>query len=139
MEVIRGRDIERGIRETGRTYMAGNLERPNASPYVKTDGYETGITEYHAYAVEEPHRHGQNQEYNYVLSGFIKLVLLDEQVETLFEAGDFYVIEPGEAYVAKCVGGTRILFAKVPGGDDKQVIEPSERIRKWGERWNAAF
>ena len=41
--------------------------------------------------------------------------------------------------IFKCQAGCRLLFAKVPGINDKISIPISARMRQWCEQWNAVW
>ncbi len=139
MNILRGKDIENGLKETGRVYLCGDLEKANGIEYVHTDGYEIGISDYPEYTFEKAHIHTFNREYNYVMEGAVKIFLLNEKKEYLFEKGDLFVINIDEPYVGKCLKGTRTIFSKDPGGNDKVLVEMNEALLRWGESWDSLY
>lgn len=56
-----------------------------------------------------------------------------------FRAGDFYILRKNTPYIQKCQAGCRLLFAKVPGINDKISIPMSARMRQWCEQWDAVW
>ena len=55
--------------------------------------------------------------------------------ELEFKAGDFFVLRPGTPYASKNAAGTKILFVKTPGINDKTVIQVDEKTKKWLSAW----
>ena len=139
MECIRNNEIEEGLKISKRVYLCGNLEKPCALAHIPTEAYELGISDYHEYTFEKVHFHAFNKEYNFVLEGAIKILLIKTGEEYTFTKGDLFVIDTDEPYVGKAFPGTRTIFSKVPGGNDKILIEIDERIKKWGESWDSTY
>lgn len=139
MLIIRSSGIEAGLKQNGRVYLCGNLEKANGVQHIQTEGYEIGISDYPSYTFEKPHLHAFNREYNYVLSGAIKILLLSEKKEYLFQAGDLFVLTVDEPYVGKCAPNTRTIFSKVPGGNDKVLVELTPAIANWGRSWDSVY
>ncbi len=139
MKIIKNTEIEQGLSNTGRVYLCGNLSHPNGLDYFKTSGYEIGISYYQDYTFEKPHYHAFNTEYNYILNGYIKILLLHKKMEYLFQRGDLFIININEPYVGKCFPGTRTLFSKNPGGNDKILIPADDAVTRWGAAWDAPY
>ena len=139
MDIIKCEAIDNGLKENCRLYLCGNLQFPNGIDYIQTAKYEIGISNYPQYTVDKPHIHTYNMEYNYILEGEIKLLLIQEERELLLKKGDFFVIHPNEPYVGKCRAGTRTLFSKVPGGNDKMEVPLTSPIIRWGAHWDAVY
>ena len=79
---------------------------------------------------------------NYVVSGALKVVLLDRGIEQEVEAGGIFFFPPGVPHVVKAKPGTRVLFVKSPGGDDKQVIASDklpEGFATWASDYNTPW
>lgn len=139
MDFIKNSNIESGLEAFGRVYLCGSLKKANGVEHIKTDGYEIGISDYSEYTFEKAHLHAFNREFNYVISGAIKVFLLNEKKEYLFSQGELFVINTNEPYVSKCLKGTRIIFSKVPGGDDKVLVDMDDNLMDWGKSWNAVY
>lgn len=141
MELIRNSEIEAGLEGSGftRVYLCGDLKMSNGVRHIPTDGYEIGISRYREFTFEKPHIHSFNHEYNFVLEGRIKILLLRTGREILLEKGDLFVIEPDEPYVGKALPGTMTLFSKVPGGNDKVLVPATPAIEGWGASWDAVY
>ena len=139
MEIVNGKDVDEGLKDSGRVYLCGNLKMSNGVRHVQTDGYEIGISKYSEFTFEKAHIHTFNQEYNYIIEGEAKVFLLNEEKEYYLSAGDLYVIKVNEPYVGKYTAGTKIIFSKDPGGNDKQLVEMNDRLMKWGESWEATY
>lgn len=139
MDIIKRQDIEKGLEETGRVYLCGNLKKANGIKHITTEGYEIGISDYAVYTFEKAHVHSFNREYNYVLEGAVKVFMLEERKEYIFEKGDLFILNKGEPYVSKCYPGTRTFFSKNPGGNDKVFVEMDEALIRWGETWDSKY
>lgn len=139
MELLRGSEIERGLTQATRVYLCGNLQRPCPISHIQTTGYEIGISDFKDYTFEKAHIHSQNREFNYVLNGEVKVFLLREKREEHFYPGDLYVICENEPYVGKAKAGTRIIFSKTPGGNDKVLVDMEEALLNWGKSWDAEY
>lgn len=131
--------MEKGLQQSLRVYLCGDLKQDNHSEHIPTDGYEIGISQYDDYTFEKAHIHSWNTEYNYVLEGSIKILLLREGRELCFSKGDLFVIEPNEPYVGKSLAGTRTIFSKVPGGNDKVLVPMDPAVMAWGEAWEKTY
>ena len=139
MKIVRGSDIENVLSSQLRVYLCGDLEWDTGLEHVPTDGFEIGISDYKCFTFEKAHLHSFNREYNYVLEGQVKIFLLSEKREYLFEKGDLFVIDTYEPYVGKSTEGTRTIFAKVPGGNDKVLVPMDEALIAWGRTWEAEY
>lgn len=139
MDYLKSEEVESGLKDSGRVYLCGNLKRENGMRHIPTDSYEIGISDYPEYTFEKAHYHAFNREYNYVLEGEIKVFLLYEKKEYHFRKGDLFILNVNEPYVGKSAAGTRTIFSKVPGGDDKVLVPMDEALLKWGESWETVY
>ena len=141
MEIIRNSDISRAFEKEKRVYLVGNLKKPNGVKELTHDDYEIGMSEYKDFTFEKPHYHAKSREYNYLLEGSIKLVLLNEKKEYTFTKGDLFVIEVNEPYICKAKAGTRTIFSKVPGGNDKTLVEHliDQPLLDWGQSFDSPY
>lgn len=139
MHIITNDEIKRGLADSKRVYLCGNLQGSNGVKHLPTDGYEIGISKYDSYNFDIPHTHSFNTEYNYILSGKIKLLMIEKKQELILGEGDLYVIEPDEPYTVKSLPGTVIIFSKNPGGNDKKLYPISEALRRWGCGWDEPY
>lgn len=142
MDILRVNEINQGLKHKGRVYLCGNLKQDNGARFIKTENYEIGISVYPEFTFEKPHLHSFNVEYNYVLDGEIKIFLIDEKKEYHLKAGDLFVIHINEPYVGKAKAGSRTFFSKVPGGNDKVLVDTLEydpALTHWGSSWEAGY
>ena len=142
MDILRFDEINLGLKHQHRVYLCGNLKRDNGSRYIKTDGYEIGISVYSEFTFEKPHLHSFNTEYNYVVDGELKIFMINEKREYHLKAGDLFVIYANEPYVGKMKAGSKTIFSKVPGGNDKvlvNVLETDPALQAWGNNWDAKY
>lgn len=139
MKAIRGTEIENALHARGRVYLCGQLQGDNPIDYYRNEGYEIGISQYDCFKYETPHLHAYNVEYNYVIEGCIKVVLINQDKEFVFEKGDLFIIEPNEPHVGKAMPGSRTIFSKVPGGNDKVLVPTNDRLERWGASWEAEY
>lgn len=138
MEIIKSYETEVALKKEYRQYLAGHLKKPQ--PYLKhiDDDIEVGISFYEDFKADKPHVHPQCTEHGYVLQGAVKVLLLDgSNKEYELTCGDFFVLRPGIPYATKNNAGTKVLFIKSPGINDKQLVDVNDDLNKWLSAWNA--
>jgi 8-oxo-dGTP diphosphatase len=123
--------IEAALAGQTRQYLAGALTRPQPLSHVHDEDIEVGISDYVHAAFEPAHRHARAKEYQYVLRGMTEYQDLDTGDVHRFRTGDFYVIDPGTAYVQRIKRDTRILFIKYPAGNDKHAVPMTQAVDAW--------
>ena len=132
-----GKQIAKALSETYRVYLCGNLSSPQPElEWLHDDHVEMGMSNYTTFTADKPHLHKVATEYNYVLKGESKVYFIDENKECVFKQGSLFVVSPNTRYASKHQADTQILFFKVPGGNDKQLIEISPLLKAWLETWN---
>ena len=125
-------DIEQALSGVTRQYLVGKLSRPQALRHIPHDVIEIGVTRYGPQGgTEAPHTHRQTFEYQYMLEGNTVYLDVTARKEHVFHKGDFYAIEPGVVYAQKSAPHTKILFIKVPPGNDKVPVEATPDIEAW--------
>jgi quercetin dioxygenase-like cupin family protein len=125
-------DIEQALSGVTRQYLVGKLSRPQALRHIPHDVVEIGVTRYGPQGgTEAPHTHRQAFEYQYMLEGNTVYLDVTARKEHIFHKGDFYAIEPGVVYAQKSAPHTKILFIKVPPGNDKVPVEATPDIEAW--------
>lgn len=133
-----GSDIDAYLGSAGCVYLAGYLGRSQEGfSHVADlpDPTEVGITRYAGLTVDQPHLHTANTDFTYVVKGtFAVRIISTGEVHVLVEGG-LCVIEPGVAHVCIAHPGTQVLFVKVPGGNDKTVVELDEASLEWVKRY----
>ena len=134
--VLRARQVEAALDKNYRQYLTGRLERPQKELDCLEDDIEVGMSRYDCFTADVPHRHPMATEHVYVLEGEVRVRLLESGQEYRLERGDFFLLRPGVAYASKNAAGTRVLFVKAPGGNDKQPVEPDPDTAAWLERWD---
>lgn len=140
MKIIKNRDIENVLDKQKRVYLVGDIKMPNGLEAVHTDGYEIGISSYKEDTFDAPHVHLANDEYNYIIEGSVKIYIFKENKEYVFNKGDMFIISKDEAYAAKAKKGTKVIFSKFPGGNDKKLIEDiPDSLIKWGASFDAPY
>lgn len=136
MEQIHGEVLKQALEKTYRLYLCGDLKQPQEIEWIYDAKNEMGISSYKYFTADQPHFHNSATEYNYIISGNSKILLLDEQKEITLEAGSIFVIPPMTPYASKHQAGTKILFFKSPGGNDKQPIaDITESLCMWLQSW----
>lgn len=134
---ILGADVADALNIGERIYLCGDLKRSQPLEWVKDNRLEIGMSHYKGdgFQADTPHYHAANTEYNIILSGTSKFYLIDEKKEYEFEESSLVVIPPGTKYASKHKSGTKVLFVKVPSGDDKIMIDIEPFIKDWLNRW----
>ena len=136
-EIIRGADLDRALEKQYRQYLTGHLQRPQIHLQHIDDDIEIGISHYREFTADKPHMHPTATEHSYVLQGSMKILLLeDEPREYQFDAGDFFVLRPGIGYATKNAPGTKVLFVKAPGINDKTEVPVTEALAQWLSSWD---
>jgi uncharacterized cupin superfamily protein len=137
LESISARQLEQALSREYRQYLTGHLQRPQPHLQHIEDDIEVGISHYREFTADKPHIHPVATEHGYVLEGSLRLLLLDgSHREVQFDAGDFFVLQPGVGYATKNAPGTKILFIKSPGVNDKQELAPTEEVTAWLSAWD---
>lgn len=124
-------ELERALKQGRRHYLVGHLETQQNALHIDDLRIEIGISRYTHAASEEPHYHTRATEYQYVLKGMTEYTDLRSNEIHSFRAGDFYAIDPETTYAQRIKRETEILFVKVPGGNDKHVVEAPASARQW--------
>ncbi|CAB3752056.1 NUDIX domain-containing protein [Paraburkholderia humisilvae] len=123
--------IEASLSGQTRQYLTGALKQPQPLSHIHDADIEVGLSDYPQSGFEPAHRHARAKEYQYVLRGMTEYQDLDTGEIHRFRAGDFYVIDPGTAYVQRIKRDTRILFFKYPGGNDKESVPMTQAVGTW--------
>lgn len=135
MELILGTDIKKALTSVNRVYLCGDLKQPQDLKWIYDSKNELGISDYKQFTADKPHYHSTATEYNYIIAGKSKFFLLDEKKEFILESGSLLVLPPMTRYASKHLGGTKILFFKSPGGNDKQLITIDDYLKEWLSVW----
>lgn len=135
IEVLKNTQIETALDESGRQYLAGDLKRMQKITAIFDSAVEAGISKYAHDKADAAHYHAVCTEYQYVLEGRSKYLDVDTNEVVEVEAGDFFVIHSKTKYYQKSAAGTKILFIKVPGGNDKCLVPLSEEQERWGRSY----
>lgn len=135
MKVIHGGDLEKALECAHRVYLCGDLQKPQQFPCIYDSHNEVGTSYYKNFTADQPHFHTTATEYNYVICGSSKVLLVDDGKEYLLKAGSLFVIPPMTKYASKHLANTKILFFKSPGGNDKCIIEVSDALNDWLYSW----
>lgn len=136
INLLKNEQIDAALSHELRQYLSGRLARPQEElPCIESD-IEIGISDYKEYTAEVPHYHSAADEYIYLLSGSLKVWFWEQEKEYCLTIGDFLRLSPGTKYAAKALAGSRTLFVKAPGGNDKVTDFPvPETVKAWLEKW----
>ena len=137
LQYIRSGELDAALEQEYRQYLTGRLERPQKYLEHIDNDIEIGVSEYREFTADKPHMHPVCTEHGYVLRGSLRLRLLDGSgEERQFDQGDFFLLRPGVPYATKNAAGTRILFIKAPGTNDKTEVPVDEETRRWLSAWD---
>ncbi len=139
IESLWAEEIAQSLSHNSRQYLAGNLKMPQELHFLLDTAVEVGINHYTAYKWEQPHYHTVASEYCYILAGETKYIDLSDGREYNFRAGDFYILRRDTPYLQKCLPGFHMLFAKVPGLNDKVTIPMNDQMLAWCGSWEAEW
>lgn len=128
---ISNEQIQHSLENNTRQYLVGKLSLPQVLNHIEDDKLEIGITSYTDFHSESPHYHTQAYEYQYIIKGTTEYMDIETGQEYTFQQGDFYVTPPGIKYAQRSQPGTEILFIKAPPGNDKQIIETTDKVKEW--------
>ena len=134
---LRGEEIDEALNKEYRQYLAGNLTKEQKHlPYI-ADDIEVGISNYTEFTADKPHMHPVATEHGYILQGALRIKRLDSNQEAEeFRTGDFFVIQKGIPYASKSIAGTKVLFIKSPGINDKTVVDVDDETALWLSAWD---
>lgn len=138
LEIIKGKEIEESFKKEYRHYLTGYLTRPQDSLQHFENDIEIGMSDYKEFTADVPHVHPVATEQCYILKGRLKMRCFPENGEMEeyeFEEGDFFIIRPGLKHASKNMSGTRVLFIKNPGINDKTAFEVDEDTKQWLSHW----
>lgn len=136
MEYITSEELNDAFAHEYRHYLTGHLSRPQLHLKHIEDNIEIGISEYREFTADQPHVHPVATEHCYIISGYVKLRCFEPELfEREFRAGDFFLIRPGIGHASKNAPGTRVLFIKSPGINDKTLIEVDLDTKEWMKSW----
>lgn len=131
IDILKNREIIDSLIDNSRQYLVGNLKNPQNLSFIFDENIEIGITAYSDYQYELPHTHSNAFEYQYMLSGHTFYLDIESNDEYEFKKGDFFRISPGLKYAQKSKSGTKILFVKIPPGNDKINLNPDDKVETW--------
>lgn len=84
---------------------------------LKTELFEVGHHHHKKGTSPIPHRHNILTEYNYIVSGELKIE------NSILSAGDFFIYEPGDIAYIDFLQDTDLIVIKVPSiPKDKEII-----------------
>ncbi len=137
MDIIRREDLEFALSKEYRQYLTGHLGRPQPFLNHIDDDTEIGMSYYREFTADTPHVHPICTEHTLILSGAIRMRILDGSGEEYeFREGDFFVLPTNTPYATKNAPGTRVLFIKAPGVNDKTLVTPDEDTLRWLSAWD---
>jgi mannose-6-phosphate isomerase-like protein (cupin superfamily) len=139
MEIIHGTDLDRALESIYRVYLCGDLKKPQDLKWIHDENIEMGISSYQKFTADQPHYHLHATEYNFILEGKSRFLLVDENKEVELEKHSLFVLPPMTKYASKHTAGTKILFFKAPGGNDKTLFAIDNALKKWLSSWEAAI
>lgn len=131
IDILKNTEIVDSLVDNSRQYLVGELKNPQNLDFIFDENIEIGITAYSDYQYEPPHTHSNAFEYQYMLAGHTFYLDIETKEEYEFKKGDFFRISPGFKYAQKSKRGTRILFVKVPPGNDKINVPLDEKVKTW--------
>lgn len=134
-EILPEKEIASSLQDSSRQYLTGELARPQLLSYIHDKDVEAGITSYKEFTTEQPHRHLRTSEYMYMLAGESIYLNLTTNEEHHVKQGDFFVIRKDIVYAQKSKAGTKILFFKYPGGNDKVSVTSTQDLSSWYTSW----
>ena len=134
---IHGDMLIQALSKKYRLYLCGNLELPqNELDCFSDDNLEIGISCHDKFTADVPHFHTHATEYIYIIQGAVKIFLINENKEYVFEKDSFFVLQPNSPYASKNKAGTQTLFVKCPGGNDKQTVDVDTNLMQWLSTWD---
>ena len=137
--IVGTEELDSALASADRVYLAGHLEVPQTLlPHIDC-APEMGVSSYRNFTADKPHVHPCNIEFNYIAKGCTKLLVLQTGEEYELGAGSTFILPPGTPYATKSRAGTRVIFFKSPGGNDKQLVEVSRELAQWLSSWDAVY
>ena len=85
MEIICGNDLDKALESAYRVYLCGDLKKPQDLKWIHDENVEMGISYYKEFTADQPHYHLHATEYNFILEGKSKFLLVDEKKEIELE------------------------------------------------------
>lgn len=135
-EHISRQSIDSALDKKYRQYLVGHLLKDREEFNFIEDDIEVGISYYREFTADKPHFHTRCTSHSYVLTGNLRVKLLDTGEEHELGEGDFFTIRPKTPYAVKNAAGTKVLFIKAPAGNDKVDVSPDESTHIWLSSWD---
>lgn len=130
--IIPAQELNAVLKTSSRIYLSGDLKNPQTGlrPLTST-AVEMGVSQYDAFSSDTPHMHLSNIELNYVVEGETHLFDIERNTVWELPAGSVFILEPNTPYATKHKGGTKVVFFKSPGGNDKMPVEVTSEVQQW--------
>lgn len=139
-EFICGESLNKALKSKHRLYLCGNLQKPQEELECIIDkNIEIGTSDYKEFTADAPHFHDTATEYNYVIKGKVKILLIDEKKEYEFGEDSLFIFQPNTKYACKNQAGTKVYFVKSPGGNDKKIISVNDSLKEWLVSWESKY
>ena len=130
--VFQSSGLEHALELSSRIYLSGHLSLPQESlPHMSTTSFEMGVSHYREFTHDTPHLHAENVEFNYVAEGETHLCDISSGKIWRLSRGSVFIVGPNTPYATKHRQGTKVVFFKAPGGNDKRLVELSPEIEEW--------
>ena len=130
---LKGGQISEALKTEMRQYLCGDLKKAQKLPFFRTSSLEVGMTMYDEKRCDEPHYHTTTEDVVYVLRGILHVMNVATGEADTFSEGDIVIIPVMTPYITKAEAGTIVIFVKDPVGNDKKVIDVSDKpeIVEW--------
>jgi len=139
-DFIDGEVLKEALGKKYRVYLCGDLQgKQDELECIVDKQLEIGTSYYSEFTADMPHFHTKATEYNYVIKGKVKILLIDEKRELEFGEESLFVFPPNTKYAGKNQADTRIYFVKSPGGNDKKIIDVNESLKEWLSSWDSEY
>lgn len=122
--------LDKSFDGADRIYLSGRLSLPQSMPHLDQD-LEMGMSYYARFTCDKPHLHDCNCEFNYIAEGETHLLDLASGKVWVLPAGSAFILKPNTPYVTKHTAGTRVVFFKAPGGNDKRIVNVPPEAEEW--------
>lgn len=130
---ISSEELDSALSNNKSQYLVGNLKLPQDLDHIYDGNVEVGMAYYKEFTSDIPHVHEKVTEYQLILKGYSEIKNLITGEVTELSEGDFYVVQKETPYAQKSSEGTKLIFFKFPGVNDKEIVEIDDLTKSWLE------
>lgn len=111
--------------------------RPKMRFYEDAD-IEVRMERFPMFSACSPRHHRGEQEFKFVVKGAVKVLLLGDDVEYVFESGSLFIVDANMRYCMKCMPESQIMTFALPNDYalPDEELPVGDGLRVWMSTWS---